>query len=96
MLRRVKEVGFLHDPRYFHYKEREGEKEEEKEEKRKKKANVTLTPEICTRIESSVTNIFVLSLLFYISVLQLPLVTICSAVTVKNCERHGRELREKQ
>ena len=68
-----------------------------KEERRKKKKeNVTLTPEICTRIESSVMNIFVLSLLFYISVLQLPFVTICFTVTVKNCERHGRELREKQ
>lgn len=75
---------------------RERERKKKKKKKKEKKENVTLTPEICTRIESSVTNIFVLSLLFYISVLQLPLVTICSAVTVKNCERHGRELREKQ
>lgn len=53
-------------------------------------------PEICTHIGSSVTNIFVLSLLFSMSVLQLPLVTICSAVTVRNCERHESRLTEKQ
>lgn len=68
------------------------EREREKIKKKKKK-KVTHIPKICTRIEVSVTNLFffVFSLLFCMSVLQLPLVTICSAVTVRNCERHEKE-----
>lgn len=83
----------MHDPGYFHYEEKEYKRREKKREKRKRKRNPYPRNLYSYRkFSSEYFRSFVAIL--YLGIAATIRNIIRSAITVKICERHGRELRE--